>query len=221
MSTAHQVRLHLFHAAGVAKTLILRRGPRRLNWLCLWHRDEGRFEDGQWIMAEVAAERCALSPDARHFIAPVMVGGHAARPIRLYTVVSHPPYWTALALIPANAWWDGGGAFHGNQHYEIFTQVPSEDLYANDTGLTRIFATRKGYVLRDHRPIVPPIAPPEVDVPDVVTEGGRLLRVVGDRAELIRDFTDMQFEPIVAPYAASLGTRAPWHPLNADGPPCP
>jgi hypothetical protein len=221
MSTPHQVRLYLFHAAEVPKTVILRRGPRRLNRLILWHRDEGRFEDGQWIKADVAPDRCALSPDARHFIAPVFVGGHSARPIRLYTTLCHPPYWTSLSLFLAHAVWDGGGAFHGNAHYEVYTKEPSEDIYANDSGLTRVFATRKGYVLRDHTPVAPPASPPPPLLADIVADGGKLLRIMGGEAQLIRDFSDMVFEPVVSPYAANVGNRKAWHPLDADGPPCP
>jgi hypothetical protein len=221
MSMPHQVRLYLFHAAEVPKTVILRRGPRRLHRLILWHRNEDRFEDGQWIKADVAPDRCALSPDARHFIAPVLVGGHAARPIRLYTTLSHPPYFTSLSLFLANAVWDGGGAFHGNQHYEVFTLKPSEDIYANDTGLTRVFRTRTGYVLRDHTPMTPPPAPPAPVLPEIVAEGGLLLRVTPAGPQLIRDFSEMEFMPIIAPYAASIGKRKLWHPLDSDGPPCP
>jgi hypothetical protein len=221
MSTPHQVRLYPFHAAHVPKTVILRRGPRRLHRLILWHRDEDRFEDGQWIKADVAPDRCALSPDARHFIAPILVGGHASRPIRLYTTLSHPPYFTSLSLFPANAVWDGGGAFHGDQHYEVFTLQPSEDIYANDTCLTRVFRTPKGYVLRDHTPITPPPAPPATVLPDIFADGGRLIRLADGVQQVIRDFSDMQFAPIIAPYATTLGKPKPWHPFDAEGPPCP
>jgi hypothetical protein len=221
MSTPHQIRLYLFHAAEVPKTVILRRGPRRLHRLILWHRDEDRFEDGQWIKADVAPDRCALSPDARHFIAPCMVGGHAARPVRLYTTLSHPPYFTALSLFLAHAVWDGGGAFHGNRHYEVFTLQPSDDIYDNDTGLTRVFRTSKGYVLRDHTLVTPPLAPPAPELPDIVADGAALLRITATGRHLIRDFADMQFAPVTAPYAASIGKRKLWHPLDADGPPCP
>jgi hypothetical protein len=219
--TPHQVRLFLFHAHTAPVTVILRRGQRRLHRLILWHRTENRFDDGQWIRADVAPDRCALSPDAAHFIAPVLVGGHAARPVRLYTTLSRPPYFTALSLFLANATWDGGGRFHGPAHYEIFALQPTEDVFANDTGLTRVFPAKAGHVLRDHTPFAPPPAHPAPLLADIVAEGGKLWRTVEGTRNLVRDFTDMTFAPVIAPYAADVGRRSQWHPLDRDMPACP
>ena len=47
------------------------------------------------------------------------------------------------------------------------------------------------------------------------TQGGCLYRRDGMELELIRDFTDMEFEPIRAPYDwRDERESAPWHPLD-------
>ena len=53
------------------------------------------------------------------------------------------------------------------------------------------------------------------------TMGGKLYRRKGAELELIRDFNDMSFEPIRAPYDWREETRpgddpAPWHPLDGE-----
>ena len=64
------------------------------------------------------------------------------------------------------------------------------------------------------------------DVPDgkeldkYDTQGGKLYRRRGMELELIRDFTDMTFEPIRAPYdwrdKAETGETPAWHPLDGE-----
>ena len=46
------------------------------------------------------------------------------------------------------------------------------------------------------------------------TQGGKLYRRNGMELELIRDFTDMEFEPIRAPYDWRQEGSDPWHPLK-------
>ena len=51
--------------------------------------------------------------------------------------------------------------------------------------------------------------------------GGRLYRRRGQELELIRDFTEMAFEPLRAPYDWRDETPAaeepvPWHPLDGE-----
>jgi len=52
------------------------------------------------------------------------------------------------------------------------------------------------------------------------TQGGKLYRRVGEDFELIRDFTDMSFERIRAPYdwrdVENDADPAPWHPLDSE-----
>ena len=54
------------------------------------------------------------------------------------------------------------------------------------------------------------------------TQGGVLYRRRGLELEPIRDFTDMAFEPMRAPYdwrdANDPAEPAPWHPLDGDAP---
>ena len=52
------------------------------------------------------------------------------------------------------------------------------------------------------------------------TMGGKLYRRLGQDLELIRDFTQMEFEPIRAPYdwrdETDPDESRPWHPLDTD-----
>ena len=49
------------------------------------------------------------------------------------------------------------------------------------------------------------------------TQGGNLYRRTPDGMELIRDFSEMEFEPIRAPYDwRSTEEEPPWHPLDGD-----
>ncbi len=219
---APQVRLFLFHAASVPLTVILRRGPSRVHRLILWHRDTGRFEDGQWLKAGIDADQCALSPDGRHFLALVLDGAQWRHGFGAYTVLCRPPYFTALSLFPAQDPWIGGGTFHGTAHFDIRARHRTEDIYANDTGLTRVFPTATGHAFRDNTPFTPPAATADGILPEYATDAGKLLGTRDGTTQLIRDFTDMTFAPIVAPYAAETGRRAPWHPLDhEEAPPCP
>ena len=47
------------------------------------------------------------------------------------------------------------------------------------------------------------------------TMGGKLYRRQGLELELIRDFTDMEFEAVRAPYDDRV-EDTPWHPLDND-----
>ncbi|MFM2389469.1 MAG: hypothetical protein RLZZ437_1024 [Pseudomonadota bacterium] len=218
---APQVRLFLFHSEAAPLTVILRRGPSEHHRLILWHHDGDRFEDGQWLMARVDPDLCALSPDGRHMLVQINDGAQWRHGFGCYTVLCRPPYFTALSLFPQPEPWIGGGAFYGTAHYAINARVPAHDLYANDTGMTRVFATGRGLVFLDNTPFDPPPAQ-HVPAPRCVAEGGQLFRVLDGARSLIRDFTDMTFSPIRAPYADQTGNRAPWHPLDAEVKlPCP
>ena len=244
MNTEPMIRLHLFFATENDRAVILRQGPSKLVRMILWHRDTDTFEDGQWLKYKVYVERCALSPDGRHFIYFTLDGRWKADTRGSYTCISRPPYWTALALFPQGDTWGGGGVFLDNRHY--FAHGGS-DIIGRDDGLARVnlgeaekgcttgirlmngkrapldrAATRR--LLDEPRPsdmfeLFQRMAPPPGDALDRYdTVGGRLYRRNGQELELIRDFTDMEFENIRAPYdwraETPDGEPEPWHPLR-------
>lgn len=243
MNTDPLIRLHLFFATENDRALILRQGPSRQFRMILWHRDTDTFEDGQWIKSKVYVERCGLSPDGRHFIFFALDGRWSSDARGSFTALSRPPYWTALALFPEGDTWGGGGVFLDDRHYWASGDA---DIIGRDEGLSRVTLGKpeKGCTTgirlvtggrapldraatkrllaepppRDARELFDRMAVPPGDALDRYdTQGGSLYRRRGMELELIRDFTDMAFEPIRAPYDwRDTREETPWHPLDDD-----
>ncbi|NNE80372.1 MAG: hypothetical protein HKN18_08885 [Silicimonas sp.] len=246
MTTAPVIRLHLFFATENDRALILRQGPSKQFRMILWHRDTNTFEDGQWIKSKVYVDRCSLSPDGRHFLYFLLDGRWRSAAEGSFTALSRPPYWTALSLFPEGSTWAGGGVFIDNTHYFAYGGA---DIIGRDEGLSRVSfgepekgcttgirlmtggrapldraATKR--LLAEPRPKdaweqFARLAVPEGDARDRYdTLGGKLYHRRGQDLELIRDFTDMEFEPMRAPYdwrdEANLDDPHPWHPLDND-----
>ena len=240
------VRLHLFFATENDRAVILRQGPTEQFRMILWHREDDRFEDGQWIRQKVYVERCSLSPDGRHFLYFTLNGDWSGPSEGAYTVLSRPPYWTALSLFPEGSTWGGGGVFLDNRHYWA---SGGDDILGGADGLSRVTLGEPGKgcttgirlgsgapapldrpttqrLLADPAPqgvrdLFERLAVPPGDAADRYdTQGGVLYRRRGLELEFIRDFNDMTFEPIRAPYdrrGAEDSAVPSWHPLDGDG----
>lgn len=224
------VRLHLFFATENDRALIVRQGPSRQFRMILWHRNTDTFEDGQWIRQKVYIERCSLSPDGRHFIYFALDGRWSSDARGSYTALSRPPYWTALALFPEGDTWGGGGVFLDS---ERFWASGDADILGRTEGLTRVHIGQdddawRDVVLRYFRRSRETVLPSD-DMADAGaevrngaldrydTQGGLLYRRHGMELELIRDFTDMAFEPILAPYDwRDEREAARWHRLDGE-----
>jgi hypothetical protein len=213
--TPPSLRLHLFLATGSDRAVILRQGPSKLFRMILWHRKTDRFEDGQWLKHKVYPERCDLSPDGRHFLFFALDGKWGSAAQGSYTAISRPPYFTALVLHPQGDTWGGGGAFVTNTTYAV-DGCDAENILRDTVDLRRV---PRG------APSPLSLQIPEWEVLQAAkarrvaeegyrTEGARLYRLRD--GSLIRDFTDMAFEAIPAPYADTQ--RRDWHPLDADAP---
>lgn len=246
MNTDPIIRLHLFFATENDRAVILRQGPSKQFRMILWHRDTDTFEDGQWIKHKIYVDRCALSPDGQHFLYFVLDGKWNSDSMGSYSVLSKPPYWTALSLFPEGDTWTGQSLFLDNIHYFVWG---GPDIIGRDDGLFRVTFGEPGKgcttgirlmtggrapldravtkrILADPPPkntgdIYRRIAEPQTDALDRYdTLGGKLYRRRGQDLELIRDFTDMVFEPIRAPYdwrpETPGGEPEPWHPLKDD-----
>ncbi len=234
------IRLHLFFASDCSKAVILRQGPSKVFRMIHWDLADDTFLDGQWLKHKVYEERCALSPDGEHFIFFALDGRWKSEAKGSYTAISRPPYFTALALFPQGDTWGGGGRFIDSQHYYIYSS--SSDLIGRDEGLARVFkgepskGCTSGLRVADGSPasfekptldlILGKIDPPRSQPMDRYdTQGGSLYRRSGGEMELIRDFTEMTFENIRAPYdwreydsaGKTVSEPADWHPLDTEG----
>ena len=230
------VRLHLFFAEDNDRALILRQGPTETFRMILWYRDTDTFEDGQWLKHKVYVERCALSPDGRHFIYFALNGVWSGEAEGSYTALSRPPYFTALALFPEDSTWGGGGRFLDNS---LYVASGGADIIGRAEGLTRLTLVKAdaqfpsglrgpdgkcALIGKDKAARAFDTSPPRHPAFDLYdTMGGKLYRRDGLDLILIRDFNDMTFEPIRAPYdwrddTTPAKPAEPWHPLQDEEP---
>ncbi len=230
------MRLHLCFAREASRAVILRQGPSRQFRMILWHTDTDTFQDGQWIKRQVIPGSCQISPDAQHFMYFLYDGRMHSDASDSYMVLSRPPYFTALALFPDGGMYGTGGSFIDDHHYWVAGGPERADIIGSDDGLERLYRTQASEDnqtgladIRGRRASLPPNIrerwlegdswQPPLDRYD--TMGGCLYRRRGLELELIRDFTEMTFEEVVAPYDTHTepesAAKLPWHPLDRDG----
>lgn len=242
MSMRPIVRLHLFFATENDRAVIVRQGPTRQFRMILWHRDTDTFEDGQWIKQKVYVERCALSADGQHFLYFLLDGKWGRESRGSYSALCRPPYWTALSLFPQGDTWTGQSLFLDKTHYFAWG---GPDIIGRDEGLARVTfgepskgcsmgirlmngqraplsrsltkRLRAEPVPRDKIQLYNRLTEPQTDaLTRYDTQGGKLFRRHGMELELIRDFTEMTFEPLRAPYDWRPEETETWHPLKDD-----
>lgn len=235
MSTPPTLKLHLFFARDSDRAVILRQGPYKLSCMILWHRETDAFENGQWLKHRVYADRCDLSPDGQHFLYFALKGGATDETKGSYSALSRPPYFTALALFPMGHTWGGGGVFLDSDTYIADGE---QDIIGRANDLSRCTRTWDRDIggfrfedpdgtLFDPADFRPGLHKPEAPTsatrthPDYVTRDARLYRRRAKELTLIRDFTDMRFSAIRAPYdwrKPGESGHKPWHPLDGDAP---
>ncbi|MBM7066063.1 hypothetical protein [Actibacterium sp. 188UL27-1] len=234
MITSHQTHLTLYFAHDTDRAVILRRGPRKDTRMILWNTGTDTFEDGQWLRQDFDLGRCALSPDGLHFL---FIGRDWRRSVQdgqHFTAISRPPYFTALSLYWHRNPWMGGGRFLDAGHVLLNPALdPVQDSLGAATGLRRVIQGDPGkgctsglrypngepmeMSLDLRAQILNGVQPPQ-QIPPYITKGGKLFRVTELEHILIRDLTDMTFEPIRAPYADHAPTPDAWHPLDPKTP---
>jgi hypothetical protein len=195
MNMAPTIKLHLFFARDNSRAVILRQGPSKRYRMILWNRETNHFEDGQWLDHKVYVERCDLSPDGTHFIYFALDGHWKSEAKGSYTAISQPPYFTALALFPQGHTWGGGGVFIDDTHY---IASGNTDIIGRAPDLKRVLEC-------DDTPEPPEKAGQTApsgryESANYHTEQGRLYLREAQELSLIRDFTEMAFTPIRAPY---------------------
>ena len=192
---APQVRLHIYEAARAPVAVILRQGPSRHTRMVFWDQRDDSFNLGQWTQRKVYFERCDIAPDGKHFLYFMLDGQWQSEAHGSYTAISRPPWFTALALYPQGDTWGGGGYFPSSKEY-VIEFSGAHDIIGRAEGLRRIDAddaspkSARGHFQSTRQ---------------FGSEGGRLLELFQEDdgawgKTLIRDFTDMTFEPIRAPY---------------------
>ncbi|MEM8632566.1 MAG: hypothetical protein AAGF74_15130 [Pseudomonadota bacterium] len=240
MNTAPVERLHLFFATETPRALILRRVARRLYQLIGWDRDTDAFTPGQWLKKEIQIDACRLSPDGQHFLYVVTGAPYRTEATDRYTVISRPPYFTALALFPQGDFWQLGGVFLDSRTYWIAGDHATHDIIGRDDDLERVFQGEpgKGCTTGLRRVNGTPVeltpqtrrrllgggaldAPRSGAGDGYDTQGGKLYRRAGMDLTPMGDFSDLAFETVIAPYdtrtRSAPDAPADWHPLDGEG----
>ncbi|MCB9492422.1 MAG: hypothetical protein H6674_10200 [Dehalococcoidia bacterium] len=107
-----------FLARYVPKGVLLRRGPARRVQLLAWNTDTDEILAGQWLYGRVHEDCCHLSPDGRHFLykAHRESRRNIERNCTVWTGISRPPYFSALACWCGDTTYFGGGYFADHEH---------------------------------------------------------------------------------------------------------
>ncbi len=120
-------RLYVFLAREAPTAVVLRRGPSAWAHLTVWRTRDDTFEHGQWFKGRVYEDRCDLPPDGRLFLyfahkesARSRATGYGSA----WTVLSRPPFFTALGLWPQCSTYLGGGVFRGNHRVVLHGTGP-------------------------------------------------------------------------------------------------
>src|SRR5580692_1395652 len=103
-------RIWVLLAKNASVAVVFRRGPTRQVQMIKWNLDEDSFEEGQWFKGRIYERRCGLSPDGKYLI---YFAATYKEPMRSWTAISKPPYFSALMLWPKGDGWNGGGYFTG------------------------------------------------------------------------------------------------------------
>lgn len=109
--TPSSCSLYCLIARKSSKAVIFRRGPSNQTCLISWDRSTDRFEVGQWFKGRVYPDRSDISADGCWLL---VFMGNFRTPFATWTVLSKPPYFSAVALWAKGDAWGGGGKFLGD-----------------------------------------------------------------------------------------------------------
>ncbi|MFQ1699420.1 hypothetical protein ACJ5NV_02380 [Loktanella agnita] len=205
MTQPPTITLHLYLAAAAERGVILRQGPSRHFCMIGWDTQTDSFDIGQWVKQKIYTERCDISPDGRHFLYFILNGKWCTPAQGTHTVISRVPYFSALALYPQVDTWGGGGFFIDDETYHIETAAGTKDIIGKAAGLRRVqgddWPSQSGA-----KPIMQDIDGIIARKERYVTEGAKLYRRTADGGRaLIRDFAELHFTSVAAPYDAGVG----------------
>ncbi|CAO4156308.1 hypothetical protein LPLAFNJD_LOCUS4661 [Methylorubrum aminovorans] len=208
--------LYPVFAAASPRAVIYRRGPSNQTCLIAWDRSDDSFAVGQWFKGTVKPAWGGLSPNGEWLVSFL---GKYRGPFATWTVLSRPPFLTAVALWPKGDTWAGGGFFlsddtlvltHGESPYD------SAPGLSPPPGLTVLPFTRANAPALTARARSGPAA--KSWRPDPATEGGWVLDAPSETASshaCIRSISAYTADPL-----RSL-PESVHHSLCADGPPVP
>ena len=119
MTRAAPARLTVLFAPEAPIAVIYRLGPAKKTQMWLWNTETDEFTPGQWINGQIHDDS-SLSPDGRYVISRVMRKDQ-------HTVLSHPPFFFALAVSVTGLCMGGGHFTCDGSIRGTFSRVPSAE----------------------------------------------------------------------------------------------
>ena len=140
--TLPHCRIKFLFSRGGKRCVILRRGPSKWVRLILWDMAKNEFLAGQWLNGPV--QDFDISPNGEHII--YFVSYHKTRAPYLWTAISKPPYFTALAMWSISDAWGGNCAF-----VDASTIYTERGMYQSSVELSTRHSLEKYTLLGEQR----------------------------------------------------------------------
>jgi len=183
--------LHLFFAAENSRAVILYRAKNGLFRLIAWETKDDTFEPGQWLKSTIDVSECALSPDGRHFTFFAL----SKDAKDWYQAISKPPFFTAVELF-SGLTPIGCGAYFPDRDTISLRSISSKTARAElPCGLMLELRSSEAPLVCAHSKGQPADA-----LERYHSDGAKLYCKTASGSQLLKDFSDMEFEEIVAPY---------------------
>ncbi|WP_300485821.1 hypothetical protein [Flavobacterium sp.] len=127
--------------------IVFRRGPTDWIQMSIWNLDNDTLEPGQWIHKKVPMRNCDISPSGNYLIYAVDNFENG----RSRTVISKPPFWTALTVWEhGDMLFDKGGGLFADEKTVVLNVQSTQALehYPVPSHLNvETFQTQKEYSL--------------------------------------------------------------------------
>ena len=209
--------LHLFFAAENDRAVILYRANSSLYRLISWRTKGDHFEPGQWLKSRVYEPDCGLSPDGEFFVYGAKLRGSSFD----YTALSRVPYFTALEFLGDLPSFLVGGYFldkgtvtfkhtideWGHSRLSCGLNVDSarknwfHSMSPKAAGISYEESVSQRASVQVKRGKIPAL------LECYLCDGAKLYRKTAKGLELLLDCSDMEFEPIQAPYGGVTKAR--------------
>jgi hypothetical protein len=123
--TPQACHLRVLIARDAPVAVIFRSGPKKQTRLIRWDLKTDTFEPGQWFNGTIATDYADLSPSGQYLI--YFATKHTGSPMG-WTVISQPPYLTALAFWPVNHALPGGGIMDDDFNVQLNHRLSEMEL---------------------------------------------------------------------------------------------
>ena len=190
--------LHIWKALNENIAVIICKYPHNnyqmVRWS--WVGNEDRFERGQWLVnrKKIKFNHCALSPDGSYFSFFMF---DFSNMYNTYTVISKPPYFTAMYIQEEEGTWTGGAHFQDTTNIIMKPYIlMSNKLPSNMKIIDPSPKSKIGGGGREERIMMPKKLEAIIEGRKINIRDGRIFA----DGVMIADFCGDTFRKIKAPY---------------------